>query len=159
MDDKLVGAVQACGYLPFNSMILSDHRGLYVDVDTNWFFGLDILPPQPMALRDYTAKNFHQMAIFIMHQAHHLKDHGWFRQVKNLQQCIEQNKPNHTLVEKVDHRRINACQYSRNPLKRYGPILYSPELMRMKTVIKLMSIIIQRMHYRPDEDEESTHDL
>jgi hypothetical protein len=65
MDERLAGAIQECGYLPFNQLLLSDHRGLYVDVDITWFFGSDTIPVQPMALRDYTTKNIHQTAPFI----------------------------------------------------------------------------------------------
>jgi exonuclease III len=68
MDERLVGATQGCGYLPFNQLIISDHRGIFVDVDTVWFFGSKTIPMQAMALRDYTTKSIQQTAPFINKQ-------------------------------------------------------------------------------------------
>jgi hypothetical protein len=160
MDEQLTGAVQECGYLPsFNQPILSDHRGVYVDVDITWFFGSDTIPIQPMALRNYTTKNIHQTAQFITTQAQHLSDHRWYQQVIKIQQCIKTNTPHHELVEKADKRRIEACQYyAGKRLKNYGPIPYSPELMKMKTVDKILTMIIRRMNNQ-DEDQETMHNL
>jgi hypothetical protein len=103
--------------LTFNQLILSNHRRLYVNVDITWFFGSDTIPIQPMALRGYTTKNIHQTARFIITQDQHLSDHGWYQQVKRLQQCIKNNTPSHELVESIDKRRIEACQYSGKRLK------------------------------------------
>jgi hypothetical protein len=75
-----------------------------------------------------------------------------------LKQCIETDTPNHALVEKIDKRRIKACQCSGKQLKRYGSLPYSPELMQMKTVEKLLTMII-RQTQRPGEEEEATNDL
>jgi hypothetical protein len=158
MDEALTGSVKACGYLPFHFTILSDHRGLFVDVETQWFFGSDILPTPPIALRDYTSKNIHQTAPFIVAQAQHLEEHQWDQHVKELKKCIKTNTPNHELVEKIDRRRIQACQYAGRRLKKYGPVPYSPELMHMKTTDKLLTMIIRRMQ-RPEEEEEATEDL
>jgi hypothetical protein len=158
MAERLEGAIQECGYLPFNQSIISDHRGLYVDVDIVRFFGSDTLPTQPMALRDYNSKNIQQTAPFINHQAYHLETHGWFHKVKQIRQCITNNTPDHNMVEKADKRRISACQYAGKKLKRYGTIPYSPELIRMKTIDKLTTIIIRRMQ-KQDEDQETLQDL
>jgi hypothetical protein len=129
-----------------------------VDIDVNWFFGSDILPTQPMALQDYTSKNIHHTATFIQQQAQHLEEHGWYQQVQQLKPCIETNIPNHVLVGKKDKRRIKACQYSGKQMKRFSPLPYSPDLMRMKTVDKLLTMIIRRMQ-KQEEEEEVTNDL
>jgi hypothetical protein len=142
MDERLVGSIQACRYLPFNHLLISDHRGLYVDVNTTWFFGSDTIPHQQMAVRDYNSKNIHQTAPFITGQYKHLDDHGWFQHVQQIQQCIKTNTPNHELVERADNRRIEACQNSGKRLKRYGPTPYSPQLIQMKLVDKVTAMII-----------------
>jgi hypothetical protein len=48
VDQKLMSAVAACGYEPFNIRILGDHRGFYVDFLTRDLFGSDTitLPPR-----------------------------------------------------------------------------------------------------------------
>jgi hypothetical protein len=122
------------------------------------FFGSDTLPLQPMALRDYTAKNIQQTAPFINKQEQYLSEHNWDKQVRAIQQCIQTNTPDHELVEKVNKRRIEACQYSGRRLKKYGTIPYSPELMKLRTVDKIITMIIRRMKNQ-DEDQETMEDL
>jgi hypothetical protein len=158
MDDRLAGAVQECGYLPFNQLILSDHRGMFVDVDTIWFFGSETIPLQRMSLRDYTTKSIHHTAQFITKQYEHLEDHGWLEKIPKIQQCIRTGRPNHELVEGVDKKRIEACQYAGRKLKRYGPIPYSPELMQMKMVDKVINMIIRRLKHQ-EEYADSLEDL
>jgi hypothetical protein len=159
MDERLIGATQKCGYLPYNQLMISDHRGVYADVDVNWFFGSDIIPNQTMATRDYTTKNIHQTAPFINAQAKHLQEHGWFQQIKQVQQCIVTNTPNHSLTECVDNRRIAACQYSGNRLKTFRPIPYSPDLIRMKTIEKVITMIMRRLRHEEEDDQDMLEDL
>jgi exonuclease III len=129
VDRSLMQATRASGYEPFNARIMGDHRGVYVDFHTCQLFGSDTLPLPPIALRDYQSKNIHQTAIFIQEQFQHLDDHQWLSQIQELQQCITNNTPNHELANKLDRRRIAACQYAGGKLKRYGPTPYSPALI------------------------------
>jgi hypothetical protein len=117
MNRQLVQAVQYCRYKPFNIRIMGDHRGLYVDISTTDMFGSETIALPPLALRDYCAKNIHQTAPFIHDQFQHLEDYAWFQQINILQECIDQNEPNHTLANKLDKQRIAACQYAGKKLK------------------------------------------
>jgi hypothetical protein len=119
VDQQLMSAVRACGYEPFNIRIMGDHRGLYIDFLTRELFGSDTNTLPPIALRDYCSKNIHQTASFIQDQHQHLTDHEWFAQIQELQKHMECNEPNHTLANKLDRRRILACQYAGRKLKRY----------------------------------------
>jgi hypothetical protein len=102
VDRQMMPAVQACGYEPFNIRIMGDRRGLYVDFLTRDLFGSDTVPLPPIALRDYCSKNIHQTVTFIQEQLQQLEDHEWFNQIKELQQCIDRNQPNHMLANKLD---------------------------------------------------------
>jgi hypothetical protein len=131
---------------------------MFVDVDTIWFFGSETIPLQRMSLRDYTTKSIHHTAQFITKQYEHLEDHGWLEKIPKIQQCIRTGRPNHELVEGVDKKRIEACQYAGRKLKRYGPIPYSPELMQMKMVDKVINMIIRRLKHQ-EEYADSLEDL
>ena len=48
LNPELADAVQACGYEPFRIRLPSDHRGMYIDVDTLSFFGSSTQPLAPM---------------------------------------------------------------------------------------------------------------
>jgi hypothetical protein len=112
VDQQLMSTVRASGYEPFNIRILGDHRGIYVDFHTRELFGSNTIPLPPIALRDYCSKNIHQTAAFIQDAHEHLEDHAWFSQIQELQQHMDRNKPNHILADKLDCRRILACQYA-----------------------------------------------
>ena len=158
IDPDLMESVEACGYEPFNIRILGDHRGVYIDVDTNTFFGSDTIPLAPASTRDYCSKNIHQTAPFINEQAQHLEDHNWFSQIAELQRCIDTDTPNHALAEKLDKRRIEACLYSGKKLKRYGPVPYSPEVIKLKTIDKLLRCLISKRS-APEDDLETINML
>jgi hypothetical protein len=53
----LLPAVQRCGYEPFQKRVTSDHRGLFLDFNTNLLFGNDTQPLGPLSMRDFTAKS------------------------------------------------------------------------------------------------------
>jgi hypothetical protein len=120
-DRTIVQANKASGYEPYDIRIMGDHRGVYADFLTRQLFGSDTLPLPPIALRDYQSKNVHQTAVFIHKQFQRLEDHMWFTQIQELQSCINTNSPNHFLADKLDDRRIAACQYAGGKLKQYGP--------------------------------------
>jgi len=153
-DPDLTDSVEACGYEPFNIRIMSDHRGVYMDVDTSSFFGSDTIPMAPISARDYCSKNVHQTVPFINEQAKHLEDHDWFNQIEALSACISNNTPDHDLAEKLDRRRIDACLASGNKLKRYGVVPYSPELIRLKTIDKLFRLLLR--HKRTEHADPHT---
>jgi hypothetical protein len=153
VDQQLMQAVQHCGYERFNIRILGDHQGLYVDFHTRDLFGVDTLVLPPIALQDYCSKHLHQTAAFIQDQYQHLEDHTWFSQIKTLQECIHRKKPNHTLANKLDKRRIEACQYAGRKLKRYGPTPYSPALIKQKTICQLLKLVVHRHKIGMAKDE------
>ena len=59
VDPALMPSIVACGYEPFNMRIFSDHRGIFMDVNTALFFGSATTPLAPLNARDYTSKHIH----------------------------------------------------------------------------------------------------
>ncbi|CAB9531021.1 unknown protein [Seminavis robusta] len=41
IDQELLPTIVRCGYEAFHAHVISDHRGVYIDVDTDLFFGVD----------------------------------------------------------------------------------------------------------------------
>ena len=151
LDPELADAVQACGYEPFRLRLPSDHRGMYIDVETLSFFGSHTQPLAPMHQRDYCSKNIHQTADFINGQAAHLQEHQWFDQIKQLEQCIAQNQPNHQLAEKLDKRRIAACRYSGKKLKHYCSVPFSRKIVKERNIHRLLMALL-RSYKNPSSD-------
>ena len=151
IDPQLRNSVWACGYDPFNIRGVSDHRGVYLDVNTELFFGTATIPLAPMSARDYTSKQVHNTPRYFELMNDHLEDHGWFNQVKKLQQCISSDKANHNLAEKIDRRRIAACLYTGRRLKKYPKAPWSPELVRLRNINCLLKVAIHQK-LCPEED-------
>ena len=144
IDSQLKNSVWACGYDPFNIRGVSDHRAVYLDVKTELFFGNATIPLAPMNSRDYTSKQVHNTARYFELMTEHLQDHDWFTQVKALRQCISSNKADHDLAEKLDRRRIAACLYTGNRLKKYPRAPWSPELVRLRNINCLLKVALHQ---------------
>ena len=99
IDPNVLQCVQAVGYEPFGLHILSDHRGIFLDIATAQCFGFTLLPLQPIQLRDFSTKRSHQIAPYFQHKTKHLNDHNWFCKVADLQASMNQDQPNHILAE------------------------------------------------------------
>jgi hypothetical protein len=65
---------------------------MYMDVQTDQFFGSDSMPLPPLAIRDNYPKNIHQTSKLIEQQFKHLDNHKWFEQIKILRQDMEANR-------------------------------------------------------------------
>ena len=86
--------------------ILSDHRGIFVDISTSQCFGSSLLPLQPVQIWDLITKRSHQITPYFEHKAQHLRDHHWFEKVSQLQRNMENDVPNHALAEDLYARLV-----------------------------------------------------
>ena len=64
VDPALLPAIQAYGYEPFNDLIITDHRGMYIDFDTQLLFGSKTAVLPPMSGRDIHSTNPHQITSY-----------------------------------------------------------------------------------------------
>lgn len=151
---ELLPAIEAVGYEGFNMRILSDHRSLYIDVDTHLLFGSHTVPVPPMNAREYTSKHIHNTHKYFQHMTDHLTQHNWYNKIQQLQDCITTNTRDDTLANDLDDRRITACQWAGKHLKRYPAPPYSPELTRLRNINSLLRIAI-RQKKCPDEDSSA----
>ena len=151
VDPELMPSITACGYAPFNSHIVSDHRCVYIDVNTSLFFGSATVPLPRCNPRDYSSQNIHQTKPYFEHLDKHLQDHNWYEKIKTLQHCIDTNTRDDDLAEDLDRRRIAACQYAGSHLKKYPHVPWSPEVVRLRNINDLLKVAIHQKAY-PEED-------
>jgi len=141
-------------YQPFSDNIIGNHRGLYLDLDTNLFFGNNIPPVTKMEQRDLVSKRAHQIKPYFDKVVAHLEENNWFEKIAMLRQCMESGEPNHELAESLDNIRIQACQQSARRLKRYPPVPYSPEIARMRNIEHVLRL--QRHQLTSEQDHEES---
>ena len=158
MDPELMPSVTACGYEPFGVRIVSDHRGVYIDVNESLFFGNATIPPPSMNQRAYNSKNIRQTKKYFEHMQKHLDDHNWFNQIQELQQCIVTNTPNDALAETLDRRRIAACQYTEKQMTIYPQTPYSPAIARLRKINQYLKAVVQCLAHPGDDWAEALDD-
>ena len=142
VDPVLLPSIQACGYEPFKVRIISDHRGVYIDVNTNMMFGDRINNLLPMELRDINSKKAFQISPYFDHKNQHLHDHNWFAKVEKVQACIDRNRPNNRLANDCYNRLVSASNYGGSKLKKFPPAPYSPELARLRNIKALLQVAV-----------------
>ena len=140
VDPSILSHVKAAGYEPFGNHILSDHRGVYIDLDTSRIFGSTILPLQPIQLRDLSTKRSHQIAPYFQHKKKYLEDHAWFRKIDAIQESIDTDQPNDSLAEELYGRLVTASQHAGRQLQRFPPAPYSPTIARLRQIRRFLKL-------------------
>jgi len=153
MDPSLLSAVEGCGYEPFNHHILSDHRGLFLDVDTAKFFGTETAPLAPLERRDIRGNRSHQIAPYFQALDAQYQHHKWYDKIVRLKHCIATDTPNDRLAEEVDQRRIRSCIAATKNLKRYPTAPYSPAIAKQRNIVVLLKLLLHQATGRYDYSE------
>jgi hypothetical protein len=154
VDEHVNQTVLRSGYEPFCANILSDHRGVFLDLSTNHLFGDTIRPLQPIQYRDISSKRIHQIEPYFKHKDTHLSDHHWYSQIDTLQAGMDEDIPDHHLAEKLYQRLLTACRYAGSRLQRYPPAPYSPDIVRMRNIYRLLKLAITQFTSKYDHSKE-----
>jgi hypothetical protein len=135
LSPDLVGAVQLCGYEPFQQRIKSDHRGLYIDFNTSMLFGNDTQTLGPAALRDFTAKYPANNSTYISAKHAHLTQQGFFGHLARLHSI-----PNgdHALAERLDANLQISSAAAGNKVKRFYKPWWSQSLTKARAVVDIL---------------------
>jgi hypothetical protein len=150
VDPDLLPGVEACGYEPFNIRIMSDHRGVYIDVNWDFLLGAQMTKTVPLELRDISSGKPHQMLPYWKAADKHFEDHKFYQQMEELKDCFDRRVPNHQLAEKLDKRHIAGRIYAGSKVKRYPSCPYSPEIVKLRNRKCLLNLI--KMNYTGDVD-------
>ena len=91
---------------PFNLHILSDHRGIFMDLSTSQCFGSSITSLQPHSIRDLSTKRSHQIAPYLDDKYRHLQEHRWFQKLEHLERHLRDGTIDHALAKDMYDRLI-----------------------------------------------------
>ena len=155
ISEDLLPAVRRCGYEPFNNNIISDHRGAYVDFDTDLLFG-DPLPLPSIAARGLNSKRPHQIEPYFKFKQKHLEDHNWHEKLKTLQSAMDANERNDALAEDLYSRLLISCIYAGKRLPTYAPAPFSPELVKLRNKKDYLRLL--HTHYTTSFDQTAEMD-
>jgi len=139
---------------------MGDHRAFYVDFDTAKLLGRKPTFANVKASRDINSKKYHQIPLYFNHWIKHLEKHKFFKQLEELQQCIDTDKPNDWLAQKLDHRFQRSAKHAGNLFPQCPQPPCSPKLAKMCNVCQLLcQAITQHQHsYDMTEVIQATRD-
>ena len=157
MDPDLLHSVDAIGYNPFNFRVTGDHRGLFMDVNTSAFFGSPTVPMAPLNARHLNSRRINQIVPYFKELHAELQRHNWFDQIRQLKHQMEEGQQSHALAEKLDKRRIAACQSAAAKLQRYPAPPYSPEIAELRNIESILRLAMSQ-HANPDDDYSDAMD-
>jgi hypothetical protein len=131
----LLATVKSCGYEQFHKRIKSDHQGMFIDFDTELFFGNDTHQMSAMAHRDFTAKNPENNTKYIEANFSHLSQQRFFAHLEDLQ-----NKPNgdHEQAKKLDRMLTEASTVAIKKVKRFYRLWWSLLLTKARAIVEVL---------------------
>ena len=111
MSPHLTPAVKAAGYDPFGFRIVSDHRGYFIDFDTNAFCGYTPTKLATNRHRDFRSTDPHQLKTYLIAKIQYLQGHQWFERLDHLMESAESN---HDVAEALDRDLQRASRAAGN---------------------------------------------
>jgi exonuclease III len=121
----LLPHIRAAGYDPFAYRIPSDHRGMYIDFDTNAVFQQNIPPLAPASRRGFSSKTPGVVNQYVTAKMQYLQDHNFFDRLRNL---MTHELPNHDLAESLDRDFQRASLHAARQCTRKRRTPWSPHL-------------------------------
>jgi hypothetical protein len=120
-------AVLACGAEPFGARIQSDHRGLFLDLDTHVLFGWLLSPMAPHALRGLQSRNLQDVDNYIDYLDAHLTKHRIYEKVEDL---IAHQTLRPTKANTLDRLITEGMLAAENRVKKKRRLPWSPKLIQ-----------------------------
>ena len=96
-----ISIIQGMGYLPYSDPIPSDHRAVYIDLDSKVLFGTQIPDITKSTFRHFNTRNMRQTNKYLDELRRHLRNYNMAQKVEDLRNDISTNKyPKDTLISK-----------------------------------------------------------
>ena len=125
MSPSLMIHVRAAGYDPFGYRIPSDHRGMYIDLETEALFHQHHAEMAPAAKRDFVSTSPEVVLKYVSSKMTYLNDHRFFERLTTLE---EATSPNHDLAEALDRDLQRASFHAARTCSRKKRTPWSPKL-------------------------------
>jgi exonuclease III len=121
----LLECIQAAGYDPFGYRIPSDHRGFYIDFNTEQIFSQDLSPLATQDKRDFVSTSPGAVVKYVTAKMSYLTEHNFFERIQRLD---ESQHSNHILAESLDRDFQRASHHAAKECRRTQQAPWSPTL-------------------------------
>jgi hypothetical protein len=136
-------SVVRIGYTPYNYVITSDHRGLFIDLNADEFLGGNPNQLMSSVLRGIKSTDPNNCRKYVAAVNKYLKAHRVFKRVKRLETQTERR--GFTLMiqrgwEKVDRDLLRACIHAEKTTKGRDRPVWSPKLHQASMMVAFWKI-------------------
>ena len=135
VSQNILPSIQQSAILPFNYVVSSDHRAIYVDFNTSILFGKGVSPLLSPPARSLRSSNEKQKAIYIETLSKSMQHHRIFERI---QQLKSNPQPNHDLAESIDRDMTRLMIAAEKKLKRPSPYPFSSKLLQACLVVTIL---------------------
>ena len=151
---SLIPSIKAAGYEPFGYRLTSDHRGLFIDLNTKAVFGNKPSTIAPIPKRDFESNTPGTIPRYITSVIKELKAHNF---TKRLQALTQLKEPNHHLAEKLDRDLERAAKYAAKKCKRKYKTAWSPAFSNAWTHLRYWKLHLSKIR-NPHQDLQAAID-
>ena len=140
---SIMHAITACGYDPFGYRIDSDHRGFFMDFNTEKLFRNGTFPMAPLSKRDFTASDPKNVVNYIIAKGSELSDHhNLAARITALNSLTE---PNDDLAKQLDRDMVRASNHAAKTCRKQHQEPWSPALAKGWGLVHYYKVIFS-MH-------------
>jgi hypothetical protein len=126
---RLSPAIEEDGYEPFHYTTPTDHRGMYIDFNTDKLFGNKTNTMHSAKARLLNSKYPLGHKTYIQAAAGHARQHNVF---KRLQTLIDNNKKDGNLIEKLDQTIGEYCDNGKRKCRKTRPEWWTLKVNRLR---------------------------
>lgn len=153
ISSDLIPCLRRGGILPFDGITMSDHRGIFIDIDTHRLFGNHVSPllKPPSRSLFSTQPRRQQQYIHYLHAA--LTRHHVFDRITRLQSYDPSNPPPEAfhLLESLDNDLTRLMIAGEKRLRKPSPTPFSSALAQICIQLSILKAHYLHLHYGSDK--------
>ena len=151
----IADAVLSCGYEPFGHRYVSDHRGMFVDFDSQILFGTNIPKLAKYEPRMLNSVNIRQVTEYIRNLHDRLAANNVFERAERLTHAGDR----HQFAERIDRDVLVASLAAEKATTRYEAPQWSQTLARARQKVQLLRKIVSCYKKKRPIDNNLTQEL
>jgi hypothetical protein len=150
----VAAACTACGYKTFQHRFPGDHRGMFVEYNTDALSGSATVDLSTPAEREFNSRDPASNRRYIEVKLKYLIEHQWFQR---LAACNLDLPPNHEIAEGLDRDWLRASKYAANQVKKKPHCPFSQKLSKAQKKKNVLQRIVSQATLQVDFNESIAH--
>jgi hypothetical protein len=136
---SVLPSVTKCGYDPFHLRLTSDHRGMFLDLDTELLFGNRTQALASIPHRDIRSKEKKSNTIYIDKKYDHLESNHFFH---NLETLLADPSPNRAKAEKLDQLLTQSAKCAGHACRKRRRDWWSQKVTELRSQCHLLQRLL-----------------